>query len=51
MFIIMEVEYFTKWKEAATVANITQLCVEKFVWENIVCLYRIPKALIMDNVP
>lgn len=31
-FVIIAVEYFTKWQEAETVATITQRNVEKFVW-------------------
>lgn len=48
-FFIVVVKYFTKWTEATSIAKITQLRVKKFIWENIVCRYGIPNALIMDN--
>ena len=50
-FVIVACEYFTKWAEADAVATITQRSVEKFIWENIVCRFGIPKHIIVDNGP
>ncbi|GKF19924.1 reverse transcriptase domain-containing protein, partial [Tanacetum coccineum] len=36
-FLIVAMDYFTKWIEAKPVATITGNQVKKFVWENIVC--------------
>nr|GEV54548.1 Pol polyprotein [Tanacetum cinerariifolium] len=36
-FVIMEIDYFTKWIEAKPLAKTTRKEVKKFVWDNIVC--------------
>ncbi|GJS87316.1 reverse transcriptase domain-containing protein [Tanacetum coccineum] len=36
-FIIVAIDYFTKWMEAKPLAKTTGKEVKKFVWENIVC--------------
>jgi transposase InsO family protein len=48
-FLIVAIDYFTKWIEAEPVASITALQVKKFLWKNIVCRYRIPLVLISNN--
>ena len=48
-FLIVAIEYFTKWVEAEPVAHITAQKVEHFVWKNIVCRFGIPKRLVSDN--
>nr|GFB11876.1 reverse transcriptase domain-containing protein [Tanacetum cinerariifolium] len=40
---------FTKWIEAKAVATITGGQVKKFVWDNIVCRFGIPREIISDN--
>nr|GEW40730.1 hypothetical protein [Tanacetum cinerariifolium]GEW43504.1 hypothetical protein [Tanacetum cinerariifolium] len=39
-FLIVAIDYFTKWIEAKLVASITGAQVKKFVWDNIVCRVR-----------
>ncbi|GJZ30414.1 reverse transcriptase domain-containing protein [Tanacetum coccineum] len=36
-FLIVAIDYFTKWIEAKPVATITDNQIKKFVWDNIVC--------------
>ena len=48
-FIIVAVEYFTRWVEAEALAKITAIAVEKFIWKNIICRFGLPHALITDN--
>ncbi|GJZ70426.1 reverse transcriptase domain-containing protein [Tanacetum coccineum] len=48
-FLIVAVDYFTKWIEAKPVATITGNQVKKFVWENIVCRFGLPGEIISDN--
>nr|GEU30096.1 reverse transcriptase domain-containing protein [Tanacetum cinerariifolium] len=48
-FLIVAMDYFTKWIEAKPVATITGGQVKKFVWGNIVCLFGIPGEIISDN--
>nr|GFA52086.1 reverse transcriptase domain-containing protein [Tanacetum cinerariifolium] len=48
-FLIVAMDYFTKWIEAKAVATITGGQVNKFVWDNIVCRFGIPGEIISDN--
>ncbi|GJZ75122.1 reverse transcriptase domain-containing protein [Tanacetum coccineum] len=48
-FLIIAVDYFTKWIEAKPVATITGNQVKKFIWDNIVCRFRLPREIISDN--
>nr|GEU55977.1 reverse transcriptase domain-containing protein [Tanacetum cinerariifolium] len=40
-FLIVAMDYFTKWIEAKAVATITGGQVKKFVWDNIVCRFSL----------
>nr|GEU74436.1 reverse transcriptase domain-containing protein [Tanacetum cinerariifolium] len=48
-FLIVAMDYFTKWIEAKAVATITGGKVKEFVWDNIVCRFGIPGEIISDN--
>ncbi|GJV19177.1 reverse transcriptase domain-containing protein [Tanacetum coccineum] len=48
-FMIVAIDYFTKWIEAKAVATITGNQVKKFVWDNIVCRFGLPREIISDN--
>ncbi|KAL2247788.1 UNVERIFIED_CONTAM: Gag-Pol polyprotein [Sesamum indicum] len=48
-FIIVAVEYFSKWVEAEAVAKISEKEVINFIWKNIICRFGIPRILISDN--
>lgn len=48
-FILVAIDYFTKWVEVASYANITRQVVAKFIKKEIVCLYSIPSKIITDN--
>ena len=48
-FLIVAIEYFTKWVEAEPVAQITAHKVQQFVWKNVVCRFGVPKRLVSDN--
>nr|GEY31722.1 reverse transcriptase domain-containing protein [Tanacetum cinerariifolium] len=48
-FLIVAMDYFTKWIEAKAVATITGSQVKKFVWDNIVCHFRLPGEIVSDN--
>jgi hypothetical protein len=48
-YVIVAVEYFSKWIEAKPLATITLATVQKFFWQNIVCRFGVPKAVIVDN--
>ncbi|XP_071727782.1 uncharacterized protein [Rutidosis leptorrhynchoides] len=48
-FLIVAIDYFTKWVEAKAVRTITGVQVRNFVWECIVCRFGIPRELVIDN--
>ncbi|GJX85510.1 reverse transcriptase domain-containing protein [Tanacetum coccineum] len=48
-FLIVAMDYFTKWIEAKAVATITGNQVKKFVWDNIVCRFGLPGEIVLDN--
>ena len=48
-YLIVAIEYFTKWIEAELVAQITAHKVQHFVWKNIVCRFGVPRRLVSDN--
>ena len=48
-FLVVGIDYFTKWVEANTLATITKKNVRNFVWKNIICRYGIPRVLVSDN--
>ena len=48
-YLLVGIDYFTKWVEAEPLANIRDVDVKKFLWKNIVTRFRIPHTLILDN--
>jgi len=48
-FLVVGIDYFTKWVEAEALATITEKNVRSFLWKNIICRYGIPKVLVSDN--
>ena len=48
-FILVAIDYFTKWVEAASYAHVTRKVVTTFIKKNIICRYGVPHKLITDN--
>jgi ribonuclease HI len=48
-YVVVVVEYFSKWIEAKPLATITSVTVQKFFWQNIICRFGVPKAITVDN--
>jgi ribonuclease HI len=48
-YVVVAVEYFSKWIEVKPLATITSVTVQKFFWQNIVCRFGVPKAITVDN--
>ena len=48
-FLLIAINYFTKWVKAEALATITEAKVQNFVWKNIVCRFGIPMTIISDN--
>ena len=48
-FVLVAVDYFTKWAEVEALANIRDVDVKKFVWRNIVTRFGVLESLMSDN--
>ncbi|GJS61553.1 reverse transcriptase domain-containing protein [Tanacetum coccineum] len=48
-FLIVAMDYFTKWIEAKPVVTIMSNQVKIFAWNNIVCRFGLPGEIISDN--
>jgi ribonuclease HI len=48
-YVVVAVEYFSKWIEAKPLATITSATIQKFFWQYIVCRFGVPKAVTVDN--
>ena len=48
-FVVVGIDYFTKWVEAEPLASITQQNFKNFFWKNIVCRSGVPKVLVSDH--
>ena len=48
-FLVVNINYFTKWVEAEPLATIMEKSICTFVWRNIICRYGIPSVLVFDN--
>lgn len=47
-FLLVTVDYFTKWVEVEPLARISAVQVERFVWR-LVCKFGLPKTIVTDN--
>ena len=48
-FILVAIDYFTKWVEAAYFAFVTKNVVAQLIKQNLICWYTIPERIITDN--
>ncbi|GJV67213.1 reverse transcriptase domain-containing protein [Tanacetum coccineum] len=48
-FLIVAMDYFTKWIKAKAMATISGNQVKKFMWNDIVCRFGLPGEIISDN--
>ncbi|GKD73761.1 reverse transcriptase domain-containing protein [Tanacetum coccineum] len=48
-FLVVAIDYFTKWVEAKPLISTTGKHIEKFVWEHIVCRFGRPQVIISNN--
>jgi ribonuclease HI len=48
-FLVVAIDYFTKWVEAEPLAIISEKNVKSFVWKAVICRFGIPQVLISDN--
>ena len=48
-YILVVIDYFTKWVEVAYYARLTAARVAKFIISHIICRYRVPHELFYDK--
>ena len=48
-YLLVGIDYFTKWVEAEPLANIRDVNAKRFVWRNIVTRFEVPRTIISDN--
>ncbi|RDY06849.1 Tf2-6, partial [Mucuna pruriens] len=48
-FLMVAVDYFTKWIEAEPMVTITGERVKRFIWKKIVCRFGLPAEIVSDN--
>ncbi|XP_015075324.1 uncharacterized protein K02A2.6-like [Solanum pennellii] len=48
-FILVAIEYFTKWVEATTYKSVIKKVVADFVRNNLICSFGVPESIITDN--
>ncbi|PKI64396.1 hypothetical protein CRG98_015209 [Punica granatum] len=49
MFILVAIDYFTKWIEAITLASVTAKAVARFLRRDVIARYGVPTTIITDN--
>ncbi|KAK8951092.1 hypothetical protein KSP39_PZI003623 [Platanthera zijinensis] len=50
-FLLVMVDYFSKWLEVKALAKVTSQVVKSFVWGEIICRHGLPLAIVTDNGP
>ncbi|RDY04799.1 Tf2-9, partial [Mucuna pruriens] len=48
-FLIVAIDYFTKWIEAESTSIISSKRIRSFLWKRIICRFGIPAELVSDN--
>ncbi|XP_059288981.1 uncharacterized protein LOC132042468 [Lycium ferocissimum] len=48
-FILVAIDYFTKWVEATSHKSVTKKVVADFVRNHIICRFGVPESIIIDN--
>ena len=48
-FLLVAIDYFTKWVELEALATITEARIQSSVWKNIISRFGIPMTIISDN--
>ena len=48
-YLLVGINYFTKWVEAEPLTNIRDVDAKRFVWKNIITRFGVPHVLISNN--
>ncbi|XP_010424375.1 PREDICTED: uncharacterized protein LOC104709463 [Camelina sativa] len=50
-YLLIMMDYFTKWVEAESYASLEANEVQNFVWKNIICRHGVPYEIVCDDGP
>ena len=50
-YILVAVDYFTKWVEAEAVKGIKTKDIISFIWKNVITRFGVPMSMVFDNGP
>lgn len=50
-FLVVVVDYFTKWVDAEPLSKITECEMIHFIWKSICCRFGLPRVLVSDKGP
>jgi len=48
-YLLVTIDYFTKWIETRPLQEIMTSKVEKFTWKHLICMYGLPYAIVTIN--
>lgn len=48
-FLVVAIDYFTKWVENKPLATIIVVNIKKFIWEFTICCLELPQTIVSDN--
>ncbi|KAG1370970.1 Rve domain-containing protein [Cocos nucifera] len=48
-FLLVTIDYFTKWVKAEPLTKITEAKVQDFIWKSVICRFGLPQTIIIDN--
>ncbi|XP_071704481.1 uncharacterized protein [Rutidosis leptorrhynchoides] len=48
-YLVVAIDFFTKWVEAKPLRTITSKQIRDFFWESIVCRFGVPNEIVSDN--
>ena len=48
-YVVVAIDYFTKWVKAEAVASIMPVKIKEFIYKNIVCRYGVLYTIVSDN--
>ncbi|XP_070022494.1 uncharacterized protein [Nicotiana sylvestris] len=48
-FVLVAIDYFTKWVEAVSYKAVTKKVIADFVKDRIVCRFEVPESIVSDN--
>ena len=49
IYMLMLIDYFTKWVEAKIFHQVRQPKVKNFIWKNIICRFGVRYKIVMNN--